>query len=62
MVVVTLSNFIRKSNYPKQKLFKPYTGVLLTKIFFLHLQNYLMFVKKKKKLKERNLLPETKSL
>lgn len=49
MVWVTLSNFIYKSNYHKQKWFKPYTGVLLTKIFFLHLQNYLTSVNKKKK-------------
>lgn len=54
---------------PRQKTIQASHGVLLTKIFFMHL-HYLTFVKKKRiffflkkqKQKHRSLLPETKSL
>lgn len=54
---------------PRQKTIQASHGVLLTKIFFMHL-HYLTFVKKKiifffkkkQKQKHRSLLPETKSL
>lgn len=53
MVLVPPSSFIHSINYHDEKQSGPYMGVLMTKIFFLHLQNYFTFFKKENKFKAK---------